>query len=288
MDDLRKFLRYEIPGIITIIYFLMFSSPVLFVILDQLKTYNMSLIDILSELAIMIVILALPAGFLVYNSYLLGDYEKFLENRKGYEIVEHILEIDPSLENELGWWKEADTETKSEVLDVIFCGKEKDLGKALERFVNFYHSSIMIGKYAPCIAFWAAMILIGVLLLSSHITLQIIISNLRSFIPFYIFAFLLKIVIYLKMIPPTRKGERLLKRINELETNIVLLEKENIKKLVKEKTSSIRKNSRKKKNNEALIELYKSHLSMTRTYWNLFYTLITFSIIVGLGGIYKL
>ena len=91
MDDLRQLLRYEIPGLVTILYFLMLSHPFL---LDCARQYNICLDQILElslELAGTILVLALPIGFLVYQLYTTVEHENFLRSREGIKLIKRTL-----------------------------------------------------------------------------------------------------------------------------------------------------------------------------------------------------
>ncbi|KYK36495.1 MAG: hypothetical protein AYK19_08465 [Theionarchaea archaeon DG-70-1] len=306
MDDLRQLLRYEIPGLITIIYFLMLSYPILpecanrFGICFEQVVEECIAGDILLGLSAIIVALALPIGFFLYQLYTTFDYKGFLEARKGIEnteknIVTQILQKYLSLENkdidhkkewpflakELKWWKNHRCPSeRNEILDISFYyeKKEKDLADILERFITYYHSGRVIGIYAPLVAslatiflfvylfpqpstsfsqneilvsigniivfavililkkykcqcffdwldfckFTAIIIIIGIIILS--------IPDLRFlFFPFIILA------ISLAIIKPTYENGLLKKQIDELETNILLLKREEISKIIRAK-----------------------------------------------------
>jgi len=166
MDDLRQLLRYEIPGLITIIYFLMLSYPLL---LEYGRSYNIDFKQfgkILPGLVIMVPIVALPIGFLLYQLYTTIEHENYLRNRRGIEVVTKILEKYsspereyPSLERAQNWWeKNEDTVKRNEVLDTVFYMKKREWTKVLERFESFYHSRRVIGMYSPIIASLATML----------------------------------------------------------------------------------------------------------------------------------
>lgn len=150
MDDLRQLLRYEIPGLITIIYFLMLSYPILFEYADQLglclKQVSKALPGLLGAAAI----LALPLGFFIYQFYLFFEDEKFLKKRAGMKVVKQILDRYPAPQ-ERRWWEcpRMKYTRRNEVLDIIFYKHEENLANVLERFINFYHSKRVIGIYVP-------------------------------------------------------------------------------------------------------------------------------------------
>ena len=162
MDELRQLLRYEIPGLITIIYSLMLSWQTIMELLSEYEIYLKQISKVLPSLVGATVVLALPFGCLVYTFYTALEDECFLRNRKGMVIVEKILEKYPNCtEKEKKWWKDKCWETKNETLDMIFYKHKRKFGKILERFINFYHSGRVIGIYVPL----SALILHSILVL---------------------------------------------------------------------------------------------------------------------------
>ena len=166
MDDLRQLLRYEIPGLITIIYFLMLSYPLL---LEYGRWYNIDFkqfCKILPGLVIMVPIIALPIRFLLYQLYTTIEHENYLRNRRGIEVVDKILEKYsspereyPFLKREYTWWEEnEDIAKRNEILDTVFYMKKRDWTEVLARFESFYHSRRVIGIYSPIIASLATML----------------------------------------------------------------------------------------------------------------------------------
>ena len=306
MDDLRQLLRYEIPGLITIIYFLMLSYPILFECANQsgicLKVIERcSIGNILLGLSAMAVALALPIGLIIYDLYTTFEYKKFLENRKGTQMISEVLERYPFLENgfvesenkwsslvkELEWWGDHDDPAeRNEILDVGFYNEEKErnLVRILERFINFYHSRRVIGIYAPLVASLATIFLSvylihplpkidfylfplsmisqhlrGVIVFAGNILILLVISILRKnnrqcFLRFfhwfvviiaivitfpiswylgYFFFPLIILIISLIIIRPTHKNGLLKKQIEELETNMLLLKRKEIIKIIR-------------------------------------------------------
>ena len=176
-------------------------------------------------------------------------------------IVEQILRDYPA-PAESEWWSEhKDPALRNEVLDIIFYS-DNDKSEAphiLERFINFYHSGRVIGMYVPvfsiilhlflaslaCMGFEyilprciAAVILYGVyycIITKGRIpedrlypiigVLHIVVIPFILFIylknPIYLFSLLL-LVIWLITITRTLDAKMLKRRIDELETNILL------------------------------------------------------------------
>jgi len=152
MDSLRQLIRYEIPGLLTIIYFLMLLYPVLIEssFFSCFEQFSKSLPGV----AAVAVILALPIGFLLYQFYTFVEHKNFLDNRIGMKVVPLILEGFPDRKN---WWccEDRDTAEKNEVLDIAFYMKNGDstnLARILERFESFYHSRRVVGIYVPSVS----------------------------------------------------------------------------------------------------------------------------------------
>ena len=167
MEDIRQLLRYEIPGLLFIIYFLMLSYPVLVEI-----TFNCqepSLISIIESIDIiglsgLAVVFGLPIGVLIYNLYLSCEYRSFMENRIGIRIIIPTILQRTYLYREREWWncRCRTIPQRYEILDTGFYqgpeekGGMKDL---LERFINYYHSGRVIGLYVPLVASFFAFFL---------------------------------------------------------------------------------------------------------------------------------
>lgn len=151
MNDLQQLLRYEIPGLITIMYFLMLSYSSLFEYAKSLGFSPKQIGEVLPGLFGVFAVLALPLGFLVYQIYIYFEDEKFLRKRAGMKVVKEILEKWPKSQEEK-WWSSRNHVERNEILDIIFYKYEKELAKILERFINFYHSSRVVGIYVPLTA----------------------------------------------------------------------------------------------------------------------------------------
>lgn len=162
MDDLRQLLRYEIPGLITIMAFLSFSCPILLIRLDQTKIGISDIGKLLPGLTVMIAILALPIGVLLYQLYIFTERDNHLKCREGMNVVPRILrkytffrKEDILLTKAIEWWETHDHPAeRNEILDVIFyvTKGENNVINLMERFQSFYHSRRVIGLYAPLVA----------------------------------------------------------------------------------------------------------------------------------------
>jgi endonuclease YncB( thermonuclease family) len=151
MNDLRQLLRYEIPGILTIVYFLILSYPFLSesAQIDSLQADNRLL-----GLTAILVTLALPLGFVVYSLYQTLEEEGFLKKRIGMNVVEQILDEHPA-PDEKKWWnsKCRKSAERNEILDIVFYGSRETNATGstdiLERLINFHHAGKVIGMYTP-------------------------------------------------------------------------------------------------------------------------------------------
>ncbi len=160
MDDLRQLLRYEIPGLTTLAYFLVLSYPLLIKLGNNLKIDLAQFGKMLPGLIIIVPIMALPIGFLLFQVYTTLEHENYLKNRDGIKAITRILEKYPCLETEKKWWEknEKNIARRNEILDTIFYKGERDSAKLLERFESFYHSRRVIGIYSPIAASLAVVI----------------------------------------------------------------------------------------------------------------------------------
>ena len=199
MRDLEQLLRYEIPGFLIIVYFLIFSRDI---------------------------IIGLPAP------------------------------------DESNWWEQHENPAiRNEVLDIAFYSSDDKIEAAhiLERFINFFHSARVIGMYVPVFSIIlhlflaslarmgfeymlsrcvAAVILYGgyyciitkgripedrlcrtIKALHIVVILSILLICLNN--PICLFLLFL-FVVWLLSIPRTLEGGVLKRRIDELETNVLL------------------------------------------------------------------
>lgn len=162
MEDMQSLLRYEIPGLLSIIYFAILSCP----LLSGKEVPNSDIVnnsDIIGLTGLAITI-GLPIGFLIYNLYLSCEYKKFMENRIGIsDIIPRFLEK-TCLSKERQWWEcpNRTIEEKYEIMDTGFYydpGEKGGMKDLLERFINYYHSGRVISLYVPLVASFFASIL---------------------------------------------------------------------------------------------------------------------------------
>lgn len=279
MEEIRKFLRYEIPGLITVIYFLLLSYPLLRAIADHWEIHFTRVIDILSELAIVLVVFAFFTGVLLYKLYIYFEEESFSEKREGINVISEILREDPSFAEELTWWETQERVRKNETLDIIFY-KEKESSR-LEKGFTLHHTHRIIGKWAPFAAAIATVIFGAILIEYSSISFnEIDLAFLNSFFVFIYFfcigksitfskrfwkwlgyplLFLVIVIVLISesvlilslaiivvswiIIRLTFEDSFQKKKINELERMLLILRKEEIKKLIRQVYHFNRSNS---------------------------------------------
>jgi hypothetical protein len=169
MEELKQLLRYEVPGLMTLVYFLLFLYFIIPSEAYQPEVLLVNVAKILPGLTAFTVVLALPVGVLLYQIYIFNERENFLENREGMKVIPGILERYAAETDEEGkpknrpsfpaealrWWNNhEETVERNEYLDMIFYSRkdEKDIIDTMERFQNFYHSKRVIGIYSPIVA----------------------------------------------------------------------------------------------------------------------------------------
>ena len=260
MRDLEQLLRYEIPGFLIIVYFLIFSQDI---IKGSGICYG-QMIKTLPALVAVAAILALPLGYLAFNLYFIFEERLFLEKRVGIRrggIVEQILRDYQSLDGRNWWLEHENPAVRNEVLDIVFysSNNKSEAAHILERFITFFHSGRVIGMYVPVFSiilhlflasyvikdscymlprFIVVVILYVVYYCIIHrgripedrlcqiiivVLIVVILFILLLFLhnPIYLFSLLL-LIVWLITIPRTLEGGMLKKRIDELETNILL------------------------------------------------------------------
>jgi hypothetical protein len=249
-SDLRSLIRYEIPGLITVFYILLFSHPIF---LEGIKNYSFNdLAEYLSEFSVAIVVIGLPLGYLVHSVYTNFDYyDKFLSKRHGYKVVLKILEKKDKKGELIEYWEGLSCEKQNEVLDIIFYKKEKELANILERYIGYFHSNYTISKWAPIVAFILSIIIYSLyfiildnncqyslILIHSffnkscyeifRILFSIFVENLIFiicrwyYIIIWMFSVLIPIYIYHEILSQKGKNSSIRKIINQLEENILL------------------------------------------------------------------
>jgi hypothetical protein len=158
MDDLRQLLRYEIPGLIAIIYFFLISHPILLSYTEEIGICIKQISESTLEITGSAVILALPLGSLLLMFYHAIEYGPLLKERIGLTEIKNILE-ENDLSDELEWCNKDKTHARmNEIFDMISYNYEEKLTNILERFLTYYHSGNVIKVYAPL----SAIIAVGV------------------------------------------------------------------------------------------------------------------------------
>ena len=264
MRDLEQLLRYEIPGFLIIVYFLIFSRDIIMRLLQENGICYEPAIKLLPALVALAALLALPLGYLVFSFYFSCEERIFLGKRAGVRrggIIEQILKDFPA-PDESNWWEQHENPAiRNEVLDIAFYSSDDKIEAAhiLERFINFFHSARVIGMYVPVFSIIlhlflaslarmgfeymlsrcvAAVILYGgyyciitkgkipedrlcrtIKALHIVVILSILLICLNN--PICLFLLFL-FVVWLLSIPRTLEGGVLKRRIDELETNVLL------------------------------------------------------------------
>ncbi|KYK38744.1 MAG: hypothetical protein AYK18_16735 [Theionarchaea archaeon DG-70] len=260
MRDLEQLLRYEIPGFLIIVYFLTLSKNILQesgICYQQVIKLLPALVAAAAVLALPLGYLAFSLYFSCEERVFLG---KRAGIRRG-GIVEQILRNYPA-PDENNWWLQHENPTvRNEVLDIIFYSSidKSEAVHVLERFITFYHSGRVIGMYVPIFSiilhlflasyagidfeyilsrFIVVVILYGVyyciiikgkipedrlcgIITALHIVVILFILLIYLNNPICLFSLLL-VVVWLITIPRTLEGGMLKRRIDELETNILL------------------------------------------------------------------
>lgn len=227
MRDLERLLRYEIPGLLIIVYFIVLSYENIKVFGENYGICYEQILRMIPALLAVGVVLALPLGYFAFIFYNFCEEEEFLRRRVGIReggIVEQIL-INNLAHTERRWWlRQEDPVVKNEILDIVFYGSNdgNESVPVLERFIDFYHSRKVIGVYVPIIA--VILCLVFTVFIGTRIESSILMIFLISSLTFILkpqFLFLLFIV-SLITVHPTLEGGTLRRRIDELETNILL------------------------------------------------------------------
>ena len=176
-------------------------------------------------------------------------------------IVEQILRNYPAPDENKWWLQHENPAMRNEVLDIAFYSSDNKIEAAhiLERFINFYHSGRVIGMYVPVFSiilhlflasharmdfgYMLSRCVVAVILYGGYyciitkgripedrlcriikaLHIVVILSILLIYLnnPVYLFLLLL-LVVWLLSIPRTLEGGMLKRRIDELETNILL------------------------------------------------------------------
>lgn len=220
MDELRQLLRYEIPGLITILYFLMFTYHILFCFEQVIK------------ILIVAPILALPIGFLLYQVYTTLEHKMFLENREGIRLIEQIFK---EKDNKIRKKRKKSDLANFEAISIIICHKKSAISasEVLGGFQNIYHSRRVIGYYIPVFT----VLFVFIFYIFLYPFPGSFNSEVNTIIIQMAIALILIFAISLIMILPTRREGFLKKEIDELEKNIIYLYKGNtISKIIRKRS----------------------------------------------------
>lgn len=157
MRDLEQLLRYEIPGLLIIVYFIMLSHENARVFAENYGICLEQVLRVIPALLAAAAILALPLGYFAFIFYNFWEDKEFLKKRVGIReggTIEQIL-INYPAHTEHRWWEnQEDLAVKNEILDIVSYSSndENRSVDTLERFIGFHHVRRVIGVYVPMTA----------------------------------------------------------------------------------------------------------------------------------------